>query len=66
MVHLFNPFQGAGVGAIDKLEAYSDGPTTLVFFKLGTNEFGFVVGDNDGPVFDNTPPTFFTSNGGSG
>jgi hypothetical protein len=66
MVNLFNPFQGAALGAIDKTEAFSSGPTTMVLFKLGTNEFGFVVGDNDGPVFDNTPPTFFTNNGGSG
>ena len=66
MVNLFNPFQGAGLGAIDKAEAFSAGPTTMVFFTLGTNEFGFVTGDNDGPVFDNMPPTFFTNNGGSG
>ena len=66
MVNLFNPFQGAGLGAIDKAEAFSSGPTTMVFFTLGTNEFGFVVGDNDGPVFDNFPPTFATNNGGSG
>jgi hypothetical protein len=66
MVNLFSPFQGAGLGAIDKAEAFSAGQTTMVFFKLGSNEFGFVVGDNDGPVFNNTPPTFFTNNGGSG
>jgi hypothetical protein len=66
MAHLFSPYQGAAIGAIDKMEAFSTGQTTLVLYKLGTNEFGFVVGDNDGPVFDNTPPTFFTSNGGSG
>ena len=28
--------------------------------------FGWVPGDNDGPVFDNTLPTFFTNLGGSG
>jgi len=66
MVNLFSPFQGAALGAIDKTEAFSADPTTMVLYKLGTNEFGFVVGDNDGPVFDNTPPTFFTNNGGSG
>jgi hypothetical protein len=33
---------------------------------LGGSEFGFVPGDNDGPVFDNTLPTFFTNNGSSG
>lgn len=66
MVNLFNPFQGAGLGAIDKAEAFSAGPTTMVFYKPGANEFGFVVGDNDGPVFDNMPPTFATNNGGSG
>ena len=42
------------------------GPTTMVFYIMGTSEFGFVVGDNDGPVFNNMPPTFFTNNGGSG
>ncbi len=66
MVNLFSPFQGAGLGAIDKAEAFSANQTTLVFFKPGANEFGFVAGDNDGPVFDNMPPTFFTNNGGSG
>ena len=66
MANMFVPFQGAGVGAIDKAEAMSPGPATMVFFVLGTTEFGFRPGDNDGPVFDNTPPTFFTSNGGSG
>ena len=66
MVNLFFPFQGAGLGAIDKAEALTAGPTTMVFFVLGTNEFGFVAGDNDGPVFDNMPPTFFTNNGSSG
>jgi FlgD Ig-like domain len=66
MANLFVPFQGAGLGAIDKAEAFSSNPTTMVFYKLGTNEFGFVAGDNDGPVFDNMKPTFFTNNGGSG
>jgi hypothetical protein len=66
MANLFSPFQGAGLGAIDKAEAFSSGPTTMVFYKLGSNEFGFVVGDNDGPVFDNIPPTFATNNGSSG
>ncbi len=28
--------------------------------------FGWVPGDNDGPVFDNTLPTFFSNLGGSG
>jgi hypothetical protein len=66
MVNLFSPFQGAGLGAIDKTEAFSANPTTMVFFKVGANEFGFVAGDNDGPIFNNTLPTFFTNNGGSG
>jgi hypothetical protein len=66
MVNLFVPFQGAALGAIDKAEALSDEQTTMVLFKLGTNEFGFVAGDNDGPVFDNMPPTFATNNDGSG
>jgi hypothetical protein len=66
MVNLFSPFQGAGLGAIDKAEAFSAQQTTMVFFKLGVNEFGFVTGDNDGPDFENMPPTFATNNGGSG
>jgi hypothetical protein len=66
MVNLFAPFQGAGLGAIDKAEAMSAGTATMVFYIMGVSEFGFVPGDNDGPVFDNTLPTFFTSNGGSG
>jgi hypothetical protein len=66
MVNLFSPFQGAGLGAIDKAEAFSDQQTTMAFFKVGTNEFGFVAGDNDGPVFDNMPPTFATNNDGTG
>ena len=66
MVNLFNPFQGAGLGAIDKAEAMTAGPTTMVLFAPGASEFGFVPADNDGPVFDNTAPTFFTNNGGSG
>jgi hypothetical protein len=70
MVNLFIPpfffFGGTGLGAIDKAEAFSNHPTTMAFFKLGTNEFGFVAGDNDGPVFNNIPPTFATNNGGSG
>lgn len=66
MVNLFQPFQGAGLGAIDKAEAFSDRRTTMVFFKLGAHEFGFLPGDNDGPRFDDMPPTFATNNGGSG
>ncbi len=66
MVNLFSPFQGAGLGAIDKAEAFSAGPTTMVFFTLGTNEFGFLPGDNDGPVFTGVPPTFATNNNGTG
>jgi hypothetical protein len=66
MVNLFSPFQGPGLGAIDKAEAFSDQQTTLVFYKMGANEFGFVVGDNDGPKYGNLPPTFATNNGGSG
>jgi len=66
MVNLFNPFQGSGLGAIDKAELFSGDPATMVFFRPGTTEWGFVAGDNDGPVFDNMPPTFASNNGGSG
>lgn len=70
MVNLFVPpffgFGGTGLGAIDKSEAFSTQPTTMVFFKLNQSEFGFVAGDNDGPVFSNMPPTFATNNDGSG
>ncbi len=66
MANIFSPYQGAGLGAINKAEAFSSGPATMLFYKMGTNEWGYVVGDNDGPVFDNMPPTFATNNGGSG
>ncbi len=66
MVNLFSPFQGAGLGVIDKKEAFSAEQTTMVFFVLGAQEFGFVPADNDGPFFRRTKPTFFTNNGGSG
>lgn len=66
MANMFVPFQGAGLGVIDKAEVLSPGPATMVFFVLGPSEFGFIPGDNDGPVFDNTKPTFFTNNGFSG
>ena len=66
MVNLFSPYQGPGLGVIDKAEAMVAGPATMVFFTVGVAEFGFIPGDNDGPVFDNTLPTFFTMNGGSG
>lgn len=66
MANMFVPFQGSGLGVIDKAEAMSPGPATMVFFVLGPTEFGFVPGDNDGPVFGNTTPTFFTNNGFSG
>jgi hypothetical protein len=66
MANMFVPFQGSGLGVIDKAEAMAPGPATMVFFVLGPTEFGFVPGDNDGPVFDKTQPTFFTNNGFSG
>ena len=59
MVNLFVPFQGTGLGAIDKSEAFSTKRTTMAFFKVGTNEFGFLPGDNDGPVFDSPPAGVF-------
>ena len=66
MANMFIPFQGAGLGVIDKAEAMQPGPASMVFFVLGPTEFGFLPGDNDGPSFGNVPPTFFTNNGGSG
>lgn len=66
MANMFSPFAGAGLGVIDKTEAMQPGPATMVFFRLGPTEFGFIPGDNDGPVFDNMPPTFFTNNFFSG
>ena len=69
MVNLFSPFQGSALGAIDKAEMLAGGPATMVLFTGGeqaTLAFGWVPGDNDGPVFDNTLPTFFTTLGGSG
>ena len=64
MVNLFSPFQGSALGAIDKAEMLSGGPATMVLFTGGAGAelaFGWVPGDNDGPVFDNTLPTFFTT-----
>jgi hypothetical protein len=70
MANLFTPpffgFGGTGLGVIDKTEAFTAGPATMILFQLGASEFGFLPGDNDGPLFDNMPPTFFTNNGGSG
>ena len=62
MVNLFNPFQGSALGAIDKSEMLSGGPATMVLFTGGEDAtllFGWIPGDNDGPVFDNTLPSFF-------
>ena len=69
MVNLFTPFQGSALGAIDKAEMLAGGPATMVLFTGGEAAelaFGWIPGDNDGPVFDNTLPTFFTNLGGSG
>ena len=66
MANMFSPFAGGGLGVIDKKEAMRRGPATMVFFRLGPTEFGFVPGDNDGPSFRNVPPTFFTNNFFSG
>lgn len=63
MVNLFDPLQGSALGAIDKSEMLAGDPATMVLFTGGENlelYFGWVPGDNDGPVFDNTLPTFFT------
>jgi len=69
MVNLFSPFQGSALGVIDKSEMLAGGPATMVLFTGGEAAqlaFGWVPGDNDGPVFDNTLPTFFTNLGFSG
>lgn len=69
MVNLFTPFQGSALGAIDKAEMMAGDQATMVLFTGGESaqlSFGWVPGDNDGPVFDNTLPTFFTNLGGSG
>ena len=69
MVNLFTPFQGSALGAIDKAEMLAGVPATMVLFTGGEAAelaFGWVPGDNDGPVFDNTLPTFFTNLGFSG
>jgi len=66
MANIYSPFQGPVLGAIDKTEAFGVNPTTMVLFKVGVSEWGFLPGDNDGPVFKKVPPTFFTNNGGSG
>lgn len=69
MVNLFTPFQGSALGAIDKEEMLAGVPATMVLFTGGEAAelaFGWVPGDNDGPDFDNTRPTFFTNLGFSG
>ncbi len=69
MVNLFSPFQGSALGAIDKAEMMAGEQASMVLFTGGEAAqlaFGWVPGDNDGPVFDNTLPTFFTTLGGSG
>ena len=69
MVNLFSPFQGSALGAIDKSEMLAGGPATMVLFTGGEAAqlaFGWVPGDNDGPVFGNSLPTFFTNLGFSG
>ena len=69
MVNLFNPFQGSALGAIDKSELLTGAPATMVLFTGGEAAqlaFGWIPGDNDGPVFDNNLPTFFTNLGFSG
>ena len=65
MINLFNPFNGSGMGAIDKDEAMTAGQTTMVFFLAGELQFGQVPGDFDG-FATKVPPTFFTNNGGAG
>ena len=69
MVNLFTPFQGSALGAIDKSEMLNGDPATMVLFTGGEQAalaFGWIPGDNDGPVFDNNLPTFFTNLGFSG
>jgi len=69
MVNLFSPFQGSALGAIDKEEMFAGEPATMVLFTGGEAaqlSFGWIPGDNDGPDFDNTRPTFFTNLGFSG
>jgi len=67
MVNLFDPYQGSALGVIDKAEMLAGDPATLVLFTGGEAELelftGWIPGDNDGPVFDNTLPTFFTTLG---
>lgn len=67
MVNLFNPYQGSALGVIDKEEMLAGVPATLVLFTGGEVELelftGWIPGDNDGPVFDNFLPTFFTTLG---
>jgi len=62
MVNLFDPFQGSALGAIDRSEMFAGDPATMVLFTGGEDQnllIGWIPGDNDGPVFDNTPSNFF-------
>jgi hypothetical protein len=48
---------------------FAGDPATMVLFTGGEAAqlgFGWIAADNDGPVFDNTLPTFFTTLGSSG
>lgn len=67
MVNLFEPYQGSALGVIDKEELLAGDPATMVLFTGGEQELelftGWIPGDNDGPVFDNFPPTFFSTLG---
>jgi len=69
MFNVFGPqgFLGTGLGVIDKAAAMKGEKTTMVFYVLPAIVFGFgfLPGDNDGPVFSDMPPTFFVTNNGN-
>jgi PKD repeat protein len=51
-------FAGSFLGVMDKAAMYAGNPASLIGFNIGSNEFGFVAGDLDGP---GTAPNLFAT-----
>lgn len=52
-------FAGTYLGVMDKAAMYAGSPASLIGFNIGSQEFGFVAGDLDGP--GNAPALFATA-----
>jgi hypothetical protein len=70
MANIFRPrgpfftFGGTFLGVMDKTAMYAGDPATLIGYNIGSNEFGFVAGDLDGP--GDVPALFATAMSSSG